>query len=125
MTELCLIEIGDKLWKLHEPLIYQSDVLDCTVTVPKGFVTDLASVPRVPFVYQFWGGRCHREGVIHDLLYRIDSVPVCSYMMANRVFLEAAKSRGKSIWVRIPMFWGVCLGGYFSYHKKVVGWEGK
>jgi len=134
LTELTISEIGDKLWKLHEPLVYKSDILTKTVTdtagfkfdvpyvitVPVGFITDLASVPRVPIVYQFWGGRCHREAVIHDYLYRKDSDPVASFMTANRVFLEAAEARGKSIQVRYPMFWGVVLGGRCSYHRRLV-----
>ena len=122
LTELNIIEIGDKLWELHSNLIYNSDLLGRTLVVPKGFITDLASVPRIPIVYQAWGGRCHREAVIHDFLFRIDSKPVVSYMMANRVFLEAAEARGKSFFIRYPMFWGVCIGGWFSYHKKRVGY---
>jgi len=120
LTELNIIEVGDKLWQLHRNLIYQSDLLSRTFVVPKGFVTDLASVPRIPIAYQFWGGRCHREAVIHDYLYRKDSDPVTSFMMANRVFLEAAEARGKSIQVRYPMFWGVVLGGRCSYHRRLV-----
>lgn len=122
LSELNIIEIGDKLWELHRNLIYQSDLLERTLVVPKGFVTDLASVPRIPIAYQAWGGRCHREAVIHDFLYRIDSKPVVSYMIANRVFLEAAKARNKAWFIRYPMFWGVCLGGWMSYHRKVVGY---
>ena len=90
LTELNIIEIGDKLWALHSNLIYNSDLLGRTLVVPKGFITDLASVPRIPIAYQAWGGRCHREAVLHDFLYRIDSKPVVSYMMANRLGREAA-----------------------------------
>jgi Protein of unknown function (DUF1353). len=120
LTDLSLINIDDKRWRLHEPLVYESDLLEYIITVPKGFITDLASVPRVPVVYWFWGGREHREAVLHDYLYRIDSNPVVLRSVANEVFLEAAKSRQKSLCVRYPMYWGVCLGGMFSYHKKKV-----
>lgn len=134
LTELNLIEIEDKLWRVYEPLVYESDLLSevvtdilgykfdspCVVTVPSGFITDLASVPRVPIAYWFWGGRCHREALIHDYLYRVDSNPVVSFMTANQVFLEAAKARGKNFLIRYPMFWGVVIGGIFSYHKKIV-----
>lgn len=120
LTELTISEIGDKLWEVHRNLVYNSDLLGCTVVVPKGFITDLASVPRMPIVYRFWGGRCHREAVIHDYLYRKDSIPVVSFMQANRVFLEGAEARGKSLFIRYPMFWGVVLGGRFSYHRRLV-----
>ncbi|MFH2076618.1 MAG: DUF1353 domain-containing protein, partial [Pseudomonadota bacterium] len=52
----------DRIWKLDSPLIYESDLLGL-IEVPEGFETDLASVPRVPFVYMLWGGKAHREGV--------------------------------------------------------------
>lgn len=111
---------GDKVWKLIAPLVYYSELLDCEITVPRRFCTDLSSVPRVPVAYWFWGGKAHREGVLHDYLYRIDSQPVVSRGLANAVFLEAMISRGKSRFVRNPMYWGVCIGGGPSYHKKYV-----
>ena len=120
-TDLCLKNVDDTKWILDESLVYQSDLLHFTITVPKGFWTDLASVPRMPIAYWFWGGREHREAVIHDYLYRIDSIPVVSRSFANDIFLEAAKSRGKSKWICYPMWWGVCLFGEMDYHKKKVG----
>lgn len=120
LSELKLCLLTNSLWELCEPLIYESDILKCTITVPKGFKTDLASVPRFPIAYWFWGGREHREAVIHDYLYCIDSVPVCTYSQANDVFLEAAKSRGKSALVRYPMWFGVCIGGWTAFHKRKV-----
>jgi len=112
----------DRIWKLDSPLIYESDILGL-IEVPEGFETDLASVPRVPFVYMMWGGKAHREGVLHDYLFRIDSVPLASYSQANKVFFEAMTVRGKPDYVRYPMWWGVVLGGWIAYHKKYVGDE--
>ena len=112
----------DRIWKLDSPLIYESDLLGL-IEVPEGFETDLASVPRVPFVYMMWGGKAHREGVLHDYLFRIDSVPLASYSQANKVFFEAMTVRGKPDYVRYPMWLGVVLGGWTAYHKKYVGDE--
>jgi len=120
ITELDIRLKGDNVWILEKPLLYYSSLLHSPIAVPEGFENDLASVPRLPFMFWFWGGRTHREAVIHDYLYRIDSNPVVSFSIANRVFLEAAKLRGKSWYVRWPMYWGVCLGGYWSYHKRLV-----
>jgi len=121
LTELDAKLIKDDLiWKLDSPLEYVSDILG-KVTVPEGFETDLASVPRVPFVYMMWGGKAHREGVVHDYLYRIDSHPLATYSQANEVFFEAMTVRGKKIYVRYPMWWGVVLGGWSAYHKKYTG----
>ena len=110
---------SDSIYILDTPLWYRSDLIG-SICVPAGFQTDLASVPRFPIVYWFWGGRLHREAVLHDYLYRSDSVPLVAFSTANAVFLEAAKCRGKACWVRYPMWWGVWLGGYFSYHKRKV-----
>ncbi len=87
-------------------LIYESDIVG-PVSVPAGFETDLASVPRLIVIYELWGNRCHREAVIHDYLYRIDSVPQASKLQADRTFLEAMKVRGKPFYIRWFMFAGV------------------
>ena len=111
---------SDEVWILTRPLIYQSDILDLTVIVPRGFQTDLASVPRIPVVYMLWGSRAHREAVLHDYFYRIDSRPVVSFSIANALFFEAMKARGKSNGIAYPMLWGVAIGGHGSYHKRKV-----
>jgi len=122
ITELCLqLKNGDTVRVLEKPLGYYSSMLKLLVTVPTGFETDLASVPRLPFTYWLWGGRAHREGVLHDYLYRKDSVPVVKRSVADRVFLEAMKLRGKPRRVRWPMYSGVRIGGWTAYHKKFVG----
>lgn len=109
----------DRIWFLLEPLVYDSEILGLVI-VPSGFTTDFASVPRVPFIYWLYGDRAHRESVIHDYLYRIDSAPVVGFSTANRVFLESMACRGKSLFVRLGMFLGVCIGGAACYHIKEV-----
>jgi hypothetical protein len=98
---------------------YYSALLAREIWMPPGFESDGASVPRVPIIYELYGNRAHREGFLHDWLFRIDSVPGVSWTVANAVFLEAMESRGKALGVRYPMYWGVCIGGYFSYHKRL------
>jgi hypothetical protein len=109
----------DTIWELDEPLIYQSDVLEGAIlNVPKKFQTDFASIPRwIPIASNALLDKAHREAVLHDYLYRKDSVPVVSESQANNVLLEAMVVRGKSIYVRKPIYWGVCIGGWTAYHK--------
>jgi hypothetical protein len=125
---------SDSIWVVDEPLKYYSELLGQLIVIPPWFETkepdpsgepsffetDFASVPRVPFIYEAWGDRAHREAVLHDYLYRIDSKPIVTYSQANNVFLEAMKSTGKSFTVRYGMYWGVVLGGWASYHKRRV-----
>ena len=119
LTELDVKCISDGVWSLDSPLIYESDIVG-TITVPAGFQTDFASVPRVPFIYEAFGDRAHREAVLHDYLYRIDSVPLVTYSQANNVFFEAMRERGKGYIVSYGMYWGVVLGGWTAFHKKKV-----
>jgi hypothetical protein len=109
-------------WELRSPLIYDSDLIG-RVKIEVPFFTDLASTAHVPFVNFIWGGKAHKEAVLHDFLYRTNSKPVVGFAMANSVFIEAMEARGKSFWVRYPMFTGVWIGGYFSFHEKTVEWR--
>jgi len=110
---------SDKVFVVKFPLIYESDILGL-IDVPIGFETDFASVPRIPFIYAMYGGRVHREAVLHDYLYRKDSNPIATYSQANGVFFEAMQVRKKKRIVRYGMYYGVCLGGWMSFHKKNV-----
>ena len=124
----------DRIWLVTKPLIYYSELLGQLITVPPWFETkepdpsedysffetDFASVPRVPVIYLAWGDRAHREAVLHDYLYRIDSKPIVTYSQANNVFLEAMKSTGKPWYISYGMYYGVVLGGWGSYHKRRV-----
>jgi len=120
--ELRCCQSNENYWILEAPLIYQSDMLG-EVTIPAGFVTDLASTRHIPGVSFLWGSTAHREGVLHDYAYRIDSNPVCSFSMANSLFLEAMEARKKGFFTRYPLFFGVWIGGYFSYHERYVSWR--
>lgn len=106
--------IDDKNFQLTEDLIYDSKVLNMTVVVPKGFITDFASVPRVPIAYTLFGGKAHHEAVIHDYLYRTKP-HICSRPQADRVFLEAMKTRQKGLFLRVSMYLGVRIGGSSSW----------
>lgn len=120
ITELdTKLKNNDAIWIINFPLIYVSDILG-KITVPLGFETDFASVPRVPFIFELFGDKAHREAVIHDYLYRINSVPQATYSQANNVFFEAMKVRNKNFVIRYGMYWGVVLGGWTAYHKKMV-----
>ena len=110
--EISTLPDTENIWFLVSHLAYNSSYLSETIDVPAGFVTDLASVPRVPIAYQLWGNRAHREAVIHDFLYQTH---MTSKSIADKIFLEAMKVRGKPAHVRYPMYWGVVLGGKKSY----------
>lgn len=108
----------DSLWELREDLLYESDMIRKVIRIPKGFQCDGASIPRIPIVFMFYGDRAHREGFLHDAMYRIDSIPCVSKELADELFLEAMTARKKPFYVRYPLYWGVRIGGSPFYHKR-------
>lgn len=78
------------------------------IRVPAGFVTDLASVPRM-----FWSVlplHCEyaKAAIIHDYLY---SIGLCGKRYADDVFLEAMTVLGVGMWRRKLMYFAVRLFG--------------
>jgi hypothetical protein len=108
-----------EFWYHHAPTEYCSE--DVTITVPEGFYTDFASVPRIPLVYVACGNMAHEAAVIHDYLYRVDSIPVVSKDTADRIFFDAMIEMGMDDHKAGLMYDGVHLGGSSSYHQKKVG----
>jgi len=119
LTNLDIELIDESTWMVTKPLVYQSDIIG-KIVVPSGFITDLASVPRVPIVYLSWGSRAHREAVIHDFLYRIGCPINVPRYIADSVFLEAMTCRGKPWHIRYPMYAGVRLGGWACWKKEPI-----
>lgn len=109
----CDLEIADNTddgqWVLINPLVYQSDVGGMVITVPAGFRTDLASVPRLPMVYWLTGDCAREAAVVHDYLY---STHLVSRKTADAVLKEASAVTGVPAWRRIMMWAGArAFGG--------------
>jgi hypothetical protein len=103
------------LWRLDADLIYESVLAQKTITVPKGFLTDFESCPRLPLVYLLFGDISHRAATVHDFLYRSKMV---SREVADKVFLEAMAVAGTSWWRRYGIYLGVRIGGHWAYGCK-------
>jgi hypothetical protein len=119
LSELHACELSDMVWELDHPLIYKSDKFGL-IEVPAGFQTDFASVPRLPIIYSMYGDRAHKSAVLHDYGYRTDTPQNLTFSQVNDLFFEAMICAGHKKRVAYPMYWGVVLGGYFSYHKRKV-----
>jgi hypothetical protein len=68
LTQLHVNVLSDDVSELDADFQYASAVLDQVITVPKGFHTDFASVPRFPGAYLLAGGKAKWEAVVHDYL---------------------------------------------------------
>ncbi len=119
LSPLRVEQVSEKNWRLTEPLGYWSKFLHRMIVVPAGFVTDFASVPRLPFVYWFTGGLAQAPAALHDWLYRTRAVSV-TRAQADDVLAEAMVARG--YWkFRAWFVWaGVRLGGASSYRSRSV-----
>lgn len=117
LTELDVAEVNDSLWRLTAPLMYRSVLLDRIVTVPPGFLTDFASVPRLPLAYLAAGGKANRPAVIHDYLYRTKPT-WCSRAQADAVLREAMAADGQPAWRRFLFWAGVRLFGQIPYDNE-------
>jgi hypothetical protein len=100
-------------WVLLEPLIWDSKL---TVIVPKGFRTDLASIPRLFRWLLQQNGKSRRAAVLHDFLYRHHKM---SRKDADALFhtaLTVEKVNPVGRW----LYWaGVRAGGWIAYgHKR-------
>lgn len=106
-----LIDERRNIWKLSSELVYDSDMVG-TITVPVGFRTNFASVPRVPVAYTLAGDTARAAATIHDYLYSRRRYP---RLICDSIFLEAMKATKIPWWRRHMMYLGVRLFGWRFY----------
>jgi hypothetical protein len=107
-------EKSGEYWTVLQPLIYDSDVACKVFIVPEGFVTDFASVPRLPLAFLLTGDSAHEAAVVHDFLY---SRGVVDRQTADAVFKEAAIASGEPGWKAALMHLGVRMGGWIAWNN--------
>ena len=108
-----------RIFQLTEPFRYLSSI--GTITIPKGFFTDGASVPRIFWnIFSPWGSY-FSAALVHDYLYSKDSsdtFPVDERLVADKIFKEAMFNAGVGWVTRETVYRAVRLGGWASYKKK-------
>lgn len=115
MTQLALEAADDHdsgRWRVARPLYYASDVAKAVIIVPAGFITDLASVPRMPIIYWLTGNVAAKAAVLHDWNYSTGQFPRA---MCDAIFRESSEVIGVSWWRRNLMYLGVRVGGSMFY----------
>ena len=65
-------------FKLTASLIYESHTLGQAIIVPAGFITDFATVPRLPILYALLGNLGNAAACLHDFLYTEPHTPMKS-----------------------------------------------
>ena len=101
-------------WRLIEPLVYVSENGE-RVTVPVGFVTDFASVPRAWLAYALAGDTGHEAAVVHDYLYSQRSEPGgWTRRACDREFYRALLACGEPRWRAWLMWLAVRMFGWLA-----------
>lgn len=104
-------------WVLLHSLIYRAEA-GRRFTVPRGFITDLASIPRPLRGLLNQNGKSRRPAVLHDFLYCVQSM---TRAQADALFLEALKAAKVNAAVRYVMWAGVRAGGWAYWSKRAGG----
>ena len=124
-------EKADGIFELLRPLyatiVIDNEVYECVV--PIGFLTDFASVPRVPFAYMLFGGKYNKTGTLHDALYsnfhKIEIAHATSRelmpitrLLADNILYRSLIDEGASRFTAWSMYQGVkVFGGAFFKRK--------
>ena len=107
---------GAPMWRLDAALIFKSDKHGIIVA-ERGFITDFASVPRFPIIFELAGDTCHPAAVMHDWLYSHHSG--YTRAEADAVLRDAAQAYGEPWWRTWLVWAGVRIGGgwYWERHN--------
>lgn len=107
----CLLQPRWRSWEVVQDFRFEviREGKAVTHVIPAGFVTDLASVPRVPFIHAIFAGRARVSSVIHDWFYHQDF----SGKFTDDVFYAAMRNEEPG-WVRFCMWAGVRVYRLFT-----------
>ena len=108
-------ESGERL-VLVKALTYETQKL--SVTVPVGFVTDMASVPRLLWWLFPPFGRYLTAAVVHDYLYQHGSTLGYTRAQADWLFLQIMVEDGVALWRAWLMYRAVRCFGWRAWQGK-------
>ncbi|HEY4533122.1 MAG TPA: DUF1353 domain-containing protein [Fusobacterium sp.] len=103
--------------ELYQEYVYE--INGYQIKVPQGFVTDLASVPRI-----FWSifppfGKYTPAAIVHDFLYSKFNDTGINRTLADRIFLLIMKELGVGYLKRNTMYKAVRVFGESSWKEKI------
>ena len=99
-------------WIVKQPLIYRVGISKQSVTVPRGFVTDLASIPPVLQSLIQQNGPYLLPAVVHDYLYWKQT---CTRAQSDRILLLAMIENKVQTVYRIAIYKAVRAAGGFAW----------
>lgn len=104
--------IDGKHWELMENYVYALND-GRTLFVPRGFIYDFASIPRIAWrLFPPATGKHRTPALIHDWLCATENV---TWTEAADIFLQAMKCAGVSYIKRYTIYWSV--RAFEPFHK--------
>lgn len=116
LTPLLLEYLDGRNYRVLRKFVYEIRQGE-RIAVPRGFVTDFASVPRILWRVLPPTGQYGKAAVIHDYLYRT-SILQYSRAEADLIFYEAMEDLGVNAWTSKLMYWAVRLFGRRAYKER-------
>lgn len=118
-------------WEVYQGFTYRIGAPNgCQyVSIPKGFVTDFASIPRGLWnIFPPAAGKHSKAAVVHDCMYKTGHISVdgrddprpITRGEADDIFLEAMEVAGVNWFARRIIYAGVRVGGWKAWarHRK-------
>lgn len=114
LTPTPLVPYDDELWIVEHEIQYMSEI-GGLITIPEGYITDLASVPKPlwPILPPF--GRHSGPAIVHDWIYGLRgqfTYPAKTRKECDQIFREAMLVKRVHAWKRNAMYWGVRAFGW-------------
>src|SRR5437773_4766029 len=107
LDKLELEYLDGKTWRLTSVFRYQAAAGNI-ITIPAGFLTDFASIPRGLWNVLPPTSACGDGAVVHDYLY---STQPCTRAQADGILIEAMAVQGIGRLTRALVWAGVRVGG--------------
>jgi hypothetical protein len=99
-------------WIVRQPLVYRIGISNDSITVPVGFVTDLASIPQVLQSIIRQNGLYLLPAVVHDYLYWKQT---CTREQSDQILLFGMIENNVSDIHRIAIYQAVRAAGSFAW----------
>ena len=102
-------------WYLLEDFIWESKSGEL-ITIPKGFVTDFASIPRPLWMWLPKWAKYGPASVVHDFLYWEQNL---SRLQADQIMLEAMQDLKVSPPIRTLIYAALRLAGWHTWRSNM------
>jgi len=111
------LEKDGKHWTLEEDFEYYTEILGSRVyiTVPAGFTTDFASIPKIFHSFIEDRDKYNKAAVVHDWLYESK---IFSRKISDKIFLEAMTVLNIHPFKRFLFYYAVRIFGGLRWISK-------